>query len=86
MWNTIDELGLIVNSHSGMSSTSNRAIFSNGAPHPACALPLYIPENFFYAQNILCHLIWGGVFEKHPTVKFVFTELGYRSIHGAGAR
>ena len=76
IWNTLEELGMVVNSHSGMSSTSNRPVHTPGLPHPACAFRLRIPEYAFYVHNILSHLIWGGVLERHPNLKFVFTEQG----------
>ena len=74
IWNTIEELGLVVNSHAGMSSTSNRPIFTPGVPHPACSIRLWYPETTFFTHNILSHIIWGGVCERHPKIKFAFTE------------
>ena len=77
IWNTLDELGMVVNSHAGMSSTSNRSLpMTPGLPHPALGFRLRIPEYTFYIHNILSHLIWGGVLERHPNLKFVFTEQG----------
>ena len=33
-------------------------------------------ETFFYAHRSLSHLIFGGVFERYPELKFVMTEEG----------
>jgi predicted TIM-barrel fold metal-dependent hydrolase len=74
IWNKIDELGMIVNSHSGFSSTSNHVIYTPGVPHPACAIRIWKPEFFFFLRNILSHLIWGGVLERHPDITVVLTE------------
>jgi predicted TIM-barrel fold metal-dependent hydrolase len=74
IWHTIEELGLVVNSHSGMSSTTDEQLVTPGVPHPACSFRLHVPETLFFCHNILSHLIWGGVFERHPALKVVFTE------------
>jgi predicted TIM-barrel fold metal-dependent hydrolase len=76
IWSAIDELGLVVNSHGAMSSTTNRIFLTPGLPHPALAIRLYVPEMLFFTHNILVQLIWGGVLQRHPAVKFVFTEQG----------
>jgi predicted TIM-barrel fold metal-dependent hydrolase len=76
IWNLLDELSMVVNSHVSISSTSNLGIDTSGAPHPGCAIRMYNPENIFFCRNILNHLIWGGVFERHPDLTFVFTEQG----------
>lgn len=76
VWNTLDELNMVVNSHSGLSSTSTRPIYTPAVPHPACAFRLYMPEMMFYTHNILDHLVWGGVLDRHPNLKVVFTEQG----------
>ena len=76
IWNTVEELEMIVNTHSGLSSTSNRPIFTPGVPHSACNIRVHLPEFLFNCHNILSHLIWGGVCERHPNLKFVFTEQG----------
>ena len=76
IWNTLDELGMVVNSHLALSSTRNQLSYAPGVPHPACGLRVRKPESEFFCHNILSHLIWGGVLERHPDLKFVFTEQG----------
>jgi predicted TIM-barrel fold metal-dependent hydrolase len=76
IWNVLDELGMVVNSHLAMSATSNQPIYTPGVPHIACATRIYSPEVMFFCHNILSHLIWGGVFERHPNLRFAFTEQG----------
>ncbi|MBY8862933.1 amidohydrolase [Nocardia sp. CA2R105] len=76
IWNVLDELDMIVNSHAALSSTSTRPIHTPAVPHPACGSRLYVPEMMFYTHNVLNHLIWGGVLERHPNLKVVFTEQG----------
>ncbi|TAK69055.1 MAG: amidohydrolase [Actinomycetota bacterium] len=76
IWNLIEELGLIVSSHAGISSTSNQQVGATEVAHPAMAARLWMPELMFRVHNILTHLIWGGVLERHPTMKVVFTEQG----------
>src|SRR5487761_1087765 len=76
LWDLIEDLGLVVNSHVALSSTSNRPIYTPGVPHPACGGRVFLPERAFFTHNILSHLIWGGVLERHPRIKVVFTEQG----------
>jgi predicted TIM-barrel fold metal-dependent hydrolase len=77
IWNTIAELGLVLNTHVAISSTSNRAVIHEAdPPHPACLAPLFRGEVVFRAQQILDYLIWGGVLERHPNLKVAFTEQG----------
>ena len=76
VWNLLDELGLIVNSHGAMSSTSDLPIFTPGLPHPGCSSRLMFPQLTFFQYNMLTHLIYGAVLERHPDLTFVFTEMG----------
>lgn len=76
IWNVLEELNMVANAHSGMSSTSNRPLIIPPVVHPACAHRLFVPEMLFYTHNILDHLVWGGVLEKHPGLKVAFTEMG----------
>ena len=75
VWQVLDELGMIVNSHAGFSSTSDEAIIAPGSPHPACAFRTFNAEFQFMCRNLLSHLVWGGVLERYPNLKFVFTEM-----------
>jgi predicted TIM-barrel fold metal-dependent hydrolase len=77
IWSTIAELGLVLNTHVAISSTSNRWVGTNAKPpHPACLSPLFRSVVVFYVQQIVDHLIWGGVLERHPDLRVVFTEQG----------
>jgi predicted TIM-barrel fold metal-dependent hydrolase len=76
IWSILEELKMVVNAHGGMSATSNRPIYTPGAPHLACATRMYHSESRFYNRNILSHLIWGAVLERHPSLKIAFTEMG----------
>jgi predicted TIM-barrel fold metal-dependent hydrolase len=66
---------MVVNCHTAISSTTNRVVMSPGAS-AACTVRTTVPEAFFHTHNILGHLIWGGILERHPSIKFVFTEQG----------
>lgn len=68
VWATCQERGLAVTVHSG------------GSPRDisiaAGALPIYSSEAWFFAARPLWSLIWGGVFERFPDLKFAVTEDG----------
>jgi predicted TIM-barrel fold metal-dependent hydrolase len=76
IWSALEDLGLVANSHAGMSSTSDRPIYLGGSPHPTLIVRFYVPEMQFFCHNILSHLIWGGVLQRHPNLTAVFTEQG----------
>ena len=33
-------------------------------------------QAYFFTQQILTHMIWGGVLERHPDLQMVLTEQG----------
>ncbi len=77
IWDTCEELDLLVNSHVAISSTSTRVIApAQPPPHPVCMGPLFVAQVEFFCRQILDHLIWGGVLERHPRLKVVLTEQG----------
>jgi len=76
VWTVLEELGMIANAHTALSSTTDTPIVSPGAPHPACAFRTFSTELQFFARNLLSHLVWGGVLERFPRLKVVFTEMG----------
>jgi predicted TIM-barrel fold metal-dependent hydrolase len=67
IWAVCAELGLPLHSHSGWSPDYGDV---------ACATAMFISEVAGYAQRPLAALIWSGVFERHPDLRFVFTEAG----------
>jgi predicted TIM-barrel fold metal-dependent hydrolase len=78
IWNTVEELGMPLNSHGGTSSITNRIVANPNVitapgftPHP-----LHTQLVLIFCHQILNHLIWGGVLERHPDMKVVFTEQG----------
>jgi predicted TIM-barrel fold metal-dependent hydrolase len=75
IWSTLEDLELVANSHAGMSATANDPIYTPGA-HAAVAVRVWLPETTFFCHNILNHLIWGGVLERHPRLTVAFTEQG----------
>jgi len=78
VWSVLEDLELAVCSHTAISSITNH--LSPGTlqsvPHPACATPIMTAQAYFNTQQILTHLVWGGVLERHPGVHVVLTEQG----------
>lgn len=78
IWSTLEELELPVNTHTAISSITRHMATGTltSVPHPACALPIMTAQAFFACQQILTHLIWGGVLERHPNLHVALTEQG----------
>ncbi|MGZ4754383.1 MAG: amidohydrolase family protein, partial [Acidimicrobiia bacterium] len=68
LWQTCEDLGVPVNSHGGTG-------LPNYGKYPAAAL-LFITEVSFYSQRPFVQLLFSGVFERFPKMKFVMTEMG----------
>jgi predicted TIM-barrel fold metal-dependent hydrolase len=68
LWAAIQDHGLVLNQHSGVGSPDY-------GPHPA-ADPLWILETPFFSQRGFKQLIFGGVFERFPRLRYILTEAG----------
>lgn len=68
LWAAIQDHDITVNQHSG-----------GGAPdygkHPG-SMALWFNEMMFFSQRNFKSLIWGGVFERFPRLRFIVTEAG----------
>ncbi|MEZ4331362.1 MAG: amidohydrolase family protein [Myxococcota bacterium] len=69
LWNVCDDLGLAVTIH---ASDGGPGWYGDGWRGAA----VYLSEIGFYAQRPLWCLLFGGVFDRHPDLKLVFTEGG----------
>jgi len=76
VWSLMEELGWVVTTHAGLSSTNNAPIHIQAAPHEALGIQLFLPHQFFNVHNLLAQLIWGAVLERHPSIKVALTEQG----------
>jgi predicted TIM-barrel fold metal-dependent hydrolase len=78
IWSTLEELGMPANSHPGISSTTDRLeVRPNPAlPRPVNSVPIFGSQFTFFVRQIFNHLVWGGVLERHPGLRVVFTEQG----------
>jgi len=68
IWSACEEYGVVVNCHSGA-----------GVPEyheDPVALAILLKEVTWFANRNLAHLIYGGVFERHPDLRVAFTEQG----------
>jgi predicted TIM-barrel fold metal-dependent hydrolase len=78
IWDALEELEMPMATHTAISSVTRYMPTGSlmALPHPAVAAPIMTPQAFFFTQQILGHLIWGGVFERHPNLKVSLTEQG----------
>ncbi|HEX3611151.1 MAG TPA: amidohydrolase family protein [Sporichthyaceae bacterium] len=78
IWDTLEALEMPMSTHTAISSITDHMATETlkAIPHPACAAPVMTAQAFFFTQQIVSHLIWGGVLEKHPNLTLVLTEQG----------
>src|SRR5882757_1871635 len=78
VWAALADLDMVVTSHTAISSITTHISSATlqSVPHPACAAPTMTAQAFFNCQQILNHMIWGGVLERHPNLHLALTELG----------
>ena len=68
LWSALEDLDIPVNVHSGTGNPDY-------GPYPTSML-LYINEVVFYSQRPFVQFVLGGMFQRHPRLKFVITEAG----------
>jgi predicted TIM-barrel fold metal-dependent hydrolase len=67
IWATCAELDMPIHTHGAATPDYGDSPGSMG---------IYITEVHWWSARPVWFLIWGGIFERHPTLKFVVTELG----------
>ncbi len=67
LWAVCEELGMPLQSHSGWSPDYGDV--------PG-ATAMFISEVDMWAHRPFTALLWGGVFERHPSLKYILTETG----------
>jgi predicted TIM-barrel fold metal-dependent hydrolase len=75
IWSLLEDLDMPLNSHATFSATVQQTRYS-GVPHPAVETPLHVHELMFRCHELLPHLIFGGVLERHPRLRVAFSEQG----------
>jgi predicted TIM-barrel fold metal-dependent hydrolase len=68
LWALCEELEVPINAHGGTGNP-------NYGKTPAAAL-LFMAEVGFYSQRPFVQLLMSGVFERHPRLNFVMSEMG----------
>jgi predicted TIM-barrel fold metal-dependent hydrolase len=66
VWTVCEELDMPIHTHSG---PADRESYGD-------EVGLYVCEVRWWAQRPLWFLLWSGVFERHPGLKFAVTEAG----------
>lgn len=67
LWAVCEELEMPVQSHSGWSPDYGDL---------PSATPMFISEVDMWAQRPFTAMLWGGVFERHPRLRYILTETG----------
>jgi predicted TIM-barrel fold metal-dependent hydrolase len=68
LWSVCEDLGVPVNTHGGTG-------LPDYGKYPVASL-LYITEVPFYSQRPFVQFLLSGIFERHPRLQFVMTEMG----------
>jgi predicted TIM-barrel fold metal-dependent hydrolase len=68
VWATLADLGMVLHTHSG----AGPADYDIGPGFMA----IYATEAYWWAARPLWVLLWSGVFERHPSLKYVIAENG----------
>jgi predicted TIM-barrel fold metal-dependent hydrolase len=69
IWSVCADLGVPVNHHAGGATPQFGAYFPQ-------ALAMFMLEVRWWSHRALWHLMFSGVFERHPKLQFVLTEVG----------
>lgn len=67
IWTLCEELELTLGVHGGGGSPAD---YGSGR----AAILSFASEVLFFSQRPVWHLIWGGIFERHPELTFTITE------------
>ena len=70
IWQLCADLGVPVHRHSNVPGEANTPEFGPAGP------AIGMLESRFFSTRPLAHVIFAGVFERHPDLKFVMTEGG----------
>jgi predicted TIM-barrel fold metal-dependent hydrolase len=68
VWSALEETGLVLHTHSGAGPTE----YVDGPG----AMAIYATEAYWWAARPLWVLLWAGVFERHPSLRYVIAENG----------
>jgi predicted TIM-barrel fold metal-dependent hydrolase len=68
VWSALEETGLVLHTHSGAGPTE----FLDGPG----AMAIYATEAYWWAARPLWVLLWSGVLERHPSLRYVIAENG----------
>jgi predicted TIM-barrel fold metal-dependent hydrolase len=73
IWDACVDLDVPVNHHGG-GGTGDYGYESGIARF------LYLSEFAMFSNRVIWHMVWGGVFARHPKLRFVITEQGFSGI------
>lgn len=69
IWAACEEFDMTLNHHSGSATP-------DFGPHFPASLAMFMLEVTWWAHRAMWHLLFSGVFERHPNLRFVNTESG----------
>ena len=68
LWSLLEDLDMSVGRHGVLVSEAN-------SPETGYSAAIGLLESVFFGRRVLTSMIIGGIFERHPKLKLIFTEL-----------
>jgi predicted TIM-barrel fold metal-dependent hydrolase len=85
VWDAATDLGMVAHLHIGMSPSMYHPGWAN-TDDPALIRLISVLQPHQTAQVMLNAMVFGGVFERHPTLTVLLSELGVDWVPGTVAR
>lgn len=70
IWDACEDMDVPINHHGGGGTPD----YGYGPGMPRL---LYLTEFTVFSNRVIWHMVWGGVFERHPKLRVVITEQGF---------
>ncbi len=74
LWAVCDELEIVIHVHGGAGDVTSYFHPTDDGSFPTGAIGCFASEAWFWTTRPLTFMIWGGVFDRYPRLKYTMTE------------